>query len=208
MRGKFITFEGGEGCGKSTQVELLKEYLDDIGIDSVVCREPGGVGISERIREIILDPKSSGMDSMTELFLFLASRRQIVKEYILPRLKEGKWVVCDRFMDSSVVYQGICRGLGISLVEGLNRVVLEGLEPDITIFLDIRVEEGLERVRSRGKFDRLDRESMEFHSKVREGFIDLSNKYPNRIKKVDASGSKMLVNTRVIFDIMVNIFGI
>ena len=187
MRGKLITFEGGEGCGKTTQIYKLKEMLENYSIECVVSREPGGIPISEKIREILLDPNNHSMDKLTELLLFMASRRQNVEEFVRPNISKGVWVLCDRFMDSSIVYQGICRGLGISLVESLHNIVLEGMMPDLTLVLDIDAEKGVARAIQRGALSRLDKETIKFHQNVRAGFSLLCEKYPNRVYKINAN---------------------
>ena len=145
MKGIFITFEGIDGCGKSTQCELLKDYLTDNGKDFIFVREPGGTVIGERIREILLDKKNTQMTARTELMLFEAARAQITDEVIRPALEEGKTVICDRFFDSSSAYQGKARGMGMEFVSDLNMAATGGLKPDITFFFDISAEEALER---------------------------------------------------------------
>jgi len=180
MRGIFISFEGSEGSGKSTQARLLSDWLRTQGISTILTREPGGTPIGERIREVLLSPDHREMDPITELFLYLASRRQHIKELIEPSLKEGKIVITDRFSDSTMAYQGYGRGLDLSLIESLNRTATGGLSPDLTIVLDVDVREGLSR--NLGiKSDRLEIEDIEFHEKVRRGFIEISKKEPKRV---------------------------
>jgi dTMP kinase len=188
MRGKFITFEGGEGSGKSTQIKLLSNYLKTLGVPNMILREPGGVAISEQIRQVILDTKNQNMDSMVELFLFMASRRQNVIERIIPTLEEGCWVLCDRFHDSTTVYQGICRGLGLSLTDALNKLAIDRAVPDLTLWFDIDPEIGLSRIGTRGDLTRIDAESLEFHKNVREGYNTLYG-IEDRIHRVDAGRS-------------------
>jgi len=180
MRGIFISFEGSEGSGKSTQARLLSDWLRTQGISTILTREPGGTPIGERIREVLLSPDHREMDPITELFLYLASRRQHIKELIEPSLKEGKIVITDRFSDSTMAYQGYGRGLDLSLIESLNRTATGGLSPDLTIVLDVDVREGLSR--NLGiKSDRLEIEDIEFHEKVRKGFIEIAKKEPKRV---------------------------
>jgi len=180
MRGIFISFEGSEGSGKSTQARLLSDWLRTQGISTILTREPGGTPIGERIREVLLSPDHREMDPITELFLYLASRRQHIKELIEPSLKEGKIVITDRFSDSTMAYQGYGRGLDLSLIESLNRTATGGLSPDLTIVLDVDVREGLSR--NLGiKSDRLEIEDIEFHEKVRRGFIEIAKKEPKRV---------------------------
>jgi len=180
MRGIFISFEGSEGSGKSTQARLLSDWLRTQGISTILTREPGGTPIGERIREVLLSPDHREMDPITELFLYLASRRQHIKELIEPSLKEGKIVITDRFSDSTMAYQGYGRGLDLSLIESLNRTATGGLSPDLTILLDVDVREGLSR--NLGiKSDRLEIEDIEFHEKVRRGFIEIAKKEPKRV---------------------------
>jgi dTMP kinase len=187
--GKLITLEGGEGSGKSTQIKKIYDYLYEAGIDVIVCREPGGVKISEAIRSVVLHNEHRNIDSLTELLLFIASRRQVVKEIIEPALKKGQWIICDRYTDSSVVYQGIARGLGEMITNRLNQLAVEWCVPCLTILLDVDIDEGLERAGRRGELNRLDCESLEFHKKVREGYLRLWRKDPIRIRKVDANQS-------------------
>jgi dTMP kinase len=183
--GKLITFEGGEGCGKTTHIKLLKEYLEGKNIPCYVVREPGGVSISEEIRSIILNPKNTSMDSLTELLLFIAARRQVVSEITKPKLQEGIWVLCDRFIDSTTVYQGICRGIGIPLTEKLNKLAIGDVFPNLTIFLDLDAETSMSRVRDRVEdMSRLDLETIEFYKKVRMGYRELLKHNPKRIFKV------------------------
>ncbi len=172
-RGKLISFEGGEGAGKSVQVKRLRDRLSARGKNVVVVREPGGSVISEKIRQIVLSPKNTGMAYTTEVLLFQAARSQIYREIINPSLKLGKYVLADRTRDSSVVYQGIVRGFGRKLIEQLNDFSTESTYPDLTILLDIPVEAGLSRRNKSEKMDRLDMETKEFHEKVRAAYLNL-----------------------------------
>ena len=196
-RGLFISFEGGDGSGKSTQYRLFAEYLSSIGYDVVLTREPGGTRISERIRGLLLDPECSEMDDMTEALLFAAARAQHVRELIRPALEEGKTVLSDRFVDSSYVYQGMVRGLNES-VYVINDYALDGVAPDITFLLDISPEKGRSRNRSEGKDDRLEQQSLDFHRKVCDGFRALSEKFSDRFIVIDASGTVKEVHDEIV----------
>lgn len=196
-RGLFISFEGGDGSGKSTQYRLFAEHLSALGYDVVLTREPGGTKISERIRALLLDPGCSEMDDMTEALLFAAARAQHVAELIRPALEEGKTVLSDRFVDSSYVYQGMVRGLN-EAVYVINDYALDGVLPDITFLLDISPENGRSRNRSDGKDDRLEQQSLDFHSKVCGGFRDLAEKFSERFIVIDASGTVKEVHDEIV----------
>lgn len=188
MKGLFITFEGIDGCGKSTQCELLKDYLNDNGKDFIFVREPGGTVIGERIREILLDKKNSQMTARTELMLFEAARAQITDEVIRPALEEGKTVICDRFFDSSSAYQGMARGMGMDFVDGLNMAATGGLKPDVTFFFDISAEEALKRRGKRGEAsDRIELAGIKFQEDVRKGYLELAKNSGGRIVTIDAA---------------------
>ncbi|KPU27511.1 thymidylate kinase [Caloranaerobacter sp. TR13] len=187
MKGIFITVEGPDGSGKSTQIRLLEEYLKDKGYNVVVTREPGGTRISEDIRKIILDTSNTDMSPYTEALLYAASRAQHVYETILPALKEGKIVICDRFVDSSLVYQGFARGLGIEKIKEINDFATEGLKPDVTLFFDIDIDTALKRIGNRTTKDRLDKENIEFHRKVYEGYMKIKEIYSHRIEVINAA---------------------
>lgn len=187
-RGLFITLEGPEGSGKSTIIRMIEDYLNKKGVRYVSTREPGGIDIAEQIREVILNKKNTAMDRRTEALLYAASRRQHMIERVIPSLKEGKIVICDRFVDSSLAYQGYGRGIGIEEVMKINEFAIEGYMPDLTIYLDVEPKLGLDRI-SKNKdreINRLDLEKLDFHNKVREGYLKLLEEYPNRIIKVDA----------------------
>jgi dTMP kinase len=188
----FITMEGGEGSGKSTAIKEIVDRLTQEGYQVVLTREPGGTPISEEIRNIILDKKNTEMDPKTEALLYAASRRQHIVEKILPALKAGKIVICDRFLDSSLAYQGGARGLGIDEVYQMNQFATEGLLPDLTILFDIKPEEGLERIAANSgrEVNRLDVEKLEFHKKVRSSFHELVKRFPDRYVVIDASLSR------------------
>jgi len=179
-RGLFIVFEGPEGAGKSTQANLLYEYLKSEGYDVVLTREPGGTKLAEAVRKIILSPKMK-IFPMTELLLYEAARAQHIEEVIKPSLQKNKIVICDRFADASVVYQGYARGIGTKFVEKLNKLIVRDYLPDITFVLDISPKKGLRRIKLNRKtsFDRLEQENIKFHTKIREGYLNLAKKRKN-----------------------------
>lgn len=191
MNGSFITVEGPEGAGKSTVLAVLAKRLEEDGVPVVITREPGGIKIAEQIREVILHTENTEMDERTEALLYAAARRQHLVEKVLPALREGKVVLCDRFINSSLAYQGKGRGIGMDAIEEINAFAIEDHMPDLTLYFDIEPEEGLKRINQhKGReVNRLDLESVGFHHKVREGYLELVNKYPNRIQVVDASRS-------------------
>ncbi|MCY6370268.1 dTMP kinase [Clostridium ganghwense] len=188
-KGVFITLEGPDGSGKSTIIKLVEGYLSEKGIDYISTREPGGINIAEQIRNVILDKSNTAMDGRCEALLYAASRRQHLAERVIPALKEGKVVICDRFVDSSLAYQGYARGLGIDEVMQINEFAIEGYMPDFTLYLDVEPEVGLERIAKNKdrEVNRLDLEKIDFHKRVREGYFILLEKYSNRIRKVDAN---------------------
>jgi len=186
-RGFFITFEGGDGSGKSTQIGILRDRLTEAGYDVILTREPGGTQISEKIRELILDPDNSEMDDMTEAMLYAAARAQLVRQLIKPALEEGKVVICDRFVDSSIAYQAFGRGLG-DAVGVINTYAVDDCMPDLTILLRLDPERGSDRIAGRAH-DRIEQASDEFHRKVYEGYLKLEEMYPDRILGIDASGT-------------------
>src|SRR6056297_1115827 len=191
MKGKFITFEGPDGSGKGTIIKYVKKFLEKNKIDYILTREPGGIEISEEIREIILNKNHLSMDERTEALLYAAARRQHLVEIVKPALNIGKIVICDRFVDSSLAYQGYARGIGIDEVLKINEFAIAGLMPDLTIFLNVRPEVGLERINKskvRQK-DRLDLESLDFHKRVYEGYQEVLKQYPDRIISIDAEQS-------------------
>lgn len=188
----FITLEGPEGSGKTTAVETAVKKLEELGYSIVRTREPGGTPISEEIRNVILDKKNTMMDPRTEALLYAASRRQHLVEKVWPSIKEGKIVICDRFLDSSLAYQGGARGLGIDEVLNINLFATENTWPDLTLLFDITPEEGLKRIASNSQreVNRLDLEKLEFHHKVRDSFLLLAKRYPDRFVIIDASQSR------------------
>ena len=193
-RGKFITFEGGEGCGKSTQVARLKDALEADGVKVVLVREPGGTWLSEEIRRLIKDQDEDAPCDRAELLLFLAARAQLVRNVIRPALEAGEWVVSDRFSDSTFAYQGYGRGLPLDVIRTVNDFACDGLVPDFTIFLDVSPETSLVRRRRREastneSADRIEREGGGFHERIRRGFAEIAAAEPERVATVDANGS-------------------
>ena len=188
-KGFLVSLEGPEGAGKTSVLEALIPILEDRGVKVLTTREPGGVLIGEKIREVILDPSHTEMDPKTELLLYIASRRQHLVEKVLPALAAGKLVIMDRFIDSSVAYQGFGRGLDIEAIDWLNEFATDGLKPDLTLYFDIEVEEGLARIaaNSNREVNRLDMEGLDLHRKVRQGYLSLLEREGNRIEKIDAS---------------------
>lgn len=201
MQGLFISMEGPDGAGKSTQIELLKSYLADKGYKVVITREPGGTTISEAIREVILNKDYSEMCDNTELLLYAAARAQLVHEVIRPALEEGNAVICDRFVESSVVYQGIGRGLGIDTVYAVNEYALQGLRPQLTILLDLDAEEGLRRKKNQAELDRMEAAGIEFHKKVAEGYRTLAERDPARIMRISATLPKEEIHAKIVEEI-------
>ena len=192
--GKFISFEGGEGCGKSTQVKKLKAALEAQGIEVVLTREPGGTPLAEKIRSLLKDEEEDAPCDRAELLLFLAARAQLVRNVIRPALAAGKWVVSDRFSDSTFAYQGYGRGLDLGAIANANDFATGGLRPDLTLWLDVEPEVAAARMRSRETAtntaaDRIERAGAEFHARLRAGFAALAAAEPERIVKIDASGS-------------------
>lgn len=186
-KGLFITFEGPDGCGKTTVCRKVYEMLLENGIEAIHTREPGGIDIAEQIRDVILDPKNTAMDAKTEALLYAASRRQHLVQKVLPALAEGKVVVCERFIDSSLAYQGYGRQIGFDEVLSINEFAIGDTFPDITIYLDVNEEVGLSRIKNRSFKDRLDIESIEFHHRVNEGYAKVVEHFKDRIRVVDAS---------------------
>lgn len=191
MSGLFITLEGPEGSGKTTIAHMISEKLKEDGYEVLYTREPGGIDIAEQIRQVILDKKNTAMDAKTEALLYAASRRQHLVEKVVPALKANKIVLCDRFVDSSLVYQGVARGLGIDTVYQMNLFAIEDVMPNLTIFFDVKPEIGLARINAdqNREVNRLDLETLDFHHKVYEGYVQVAKHFKDRIQTVDASQS-------------------
>jgi dTMP kinase len=203
VKGKFITFEGIEGSGKSSQITLLAEYLQARGREVVLTREPGGTPIADQIRKILLDPGNSALDPTAELLLYGASRAQHLREVVLPALASAAVVLCDRFTDATIAYQGHGRGLDLALIDTINRIVTAGIRPDLTIVLDLGASLGLARARGRNSRQglqqeaRFENENLIFHNKVRQGYLALASQDPSRIRIVDASLKPAEVQDRI-----------
>jgi dTMP kinase len=199
MKGRFITFEGSEGCGKSTQSKLLYRYLKNKGYRVVYIREPGGTKISEKIRKVLLDP-ANHISSICEVLLYMAARAQVVSEIIQPALDKGKIVICDRFLDSTIAYQGYGLGMDIKFIRHTGNVATRGIHPDLTLLMDLPVIEGLKH-RKYSK-DRIERRSLIYHSRVRKGYLKLASLEPKRIKvvKVDKDKNKTQDEIRKLVD--------
>jgi dTMP kinase len=195
-KGKFITLEGSEGSGKSTQSALILDYLKKAGHDVMPLREPGGVRISESIRNLLLDAKNTAMSNECETLLYMAARGQIVEEVILPALKAGKIIVCDRFLDSTIAYQGYGNGVDVKFIKQLGKFVTKGVTPDLTLLFDIDTAKGLSRTNAQK--DRIELRPLEYHNKVRKGYLALAKAHPKRIKviKVDAPKEEIFERVR------------
>lgn len=198
MQGKFITIEGCEGVGKSTQLALLKEYFANKGIDAIFTREPGGTDIAEQIRGIILNANNKALTPVTELLLYAAARRQHTEEKIIKALQEGKVVVCDRYADSTVAYQGFARNLDKDLIERLNQIAMANVKIDLTLFLDLDPEKGFARKGGADKNDRLENEKIDFHKRVYQGFVAIAEKDKERVARIDSSVSKEEVFAQIV----------
>lgn len=199
MQGIFISMEGPDGSGKTTQIELLKTYLEEHGYDEVlITREPGGTRISEAVREIILNKEYMEMGYMTEAFLYASARAQLVSEVIAPALAAGKAVISDRFVDSSVVYQGMARGLGVQKIYDLNAFATQGIMPQLTIHLDLPAKVGISRKKNQAELDRMELQTIEFHEKVSEGYRELAKLSPDRITTIDATLSIEEIHGKIV----------
>jgi len=193
---KLITFEGIDGCGKSTQMRLLEQYLTELGLAVVSTREPGGTELGKKIRSALLDGVEGSVEPLAELLLYAADRAQHVRQVIMPALAEGKVVLSDRFYDATTVYQGYARGFDLALVNQLNELAAGGLKPDLTLLFDLDVETGLKRTWERGdktggaaaRPDRLDQEPMEFHERVRKAYLEIAAREPQRFRVIPATG--------------------
>lgn len=200
MRGKFITFEGGEGAGKTTQAKLLAEALEKAGVETLQTREPGGTFGAEAIRDLVLEGTSDRWSGMTELLLMYAARLDHLEKLIKPALARGVWVISDRFADSSLAYQGHARGLGAKHVKAVHSAVMDGFEPDLTILFDMDPVLAQKRVETRGEsLTRFDAESLDFHKTLRKAFLEIAEENPNRIHTLDADGSRENVQNRILF---------
>lgn len=198
MKGKFITFEGCEGVGKSRQIKLLEEYLINHGIEYYLTREPGGTDISEQIRSVILDGKNVAMSDECEALLYAAARAQLIRQEIEPRLKNGELVFCDRYVDSSLAYQGKARGLGYDFVKRINSFAFENFMPDLTLFLNLSPEMAFARKGGADSADRLEVSGMAFHEKVYQGYLEIAKENPERFAVIDASGSKAETHAKIV----------
>ncbi len=187
IRGKFITLEGGEGVGKTTNIAFIKDYLQQHNISVVVTREPGGTALAEKIRHLLLDKDSEAISEHAELLLIFAARAQHIKHVIEPALSQGRWVLCDRFTDATYAYQGGGRNMRISSIEWLENLVQGNLKPDLTVLLDAPVEIGIERARVRGVFDRFESEKISFFESVRRAYLLQAELHPERIKLIQAN---------------------
>jgi dTMP kinase len=209
-----ISFEGIEGCGKTTQVDLLHNFLISQGYSCLVTREPGGTKIGDQIRSVLLHSGNSDLTLKAELFLYLASRAQHVAEVILPALKEGKVILCDRFIDSTVVYQGLVQGIDPTVIDDLNRMVTAGIKPDLTFIIDCPVEMGLKRAWGRVEIEdqrvddlRFESKDLDFHRKVRNGYLELARKEPERIKVIDGNRDIMVIHKEIASLVMKHLRG-
>ena len=196
-KGKFITIDGVEGAGKSTQIDLICSYLHQKGIEVVRTREPGGTAVGEKIRSVLLDVENQEMHSDTELLLMFSSRNELIQNKIIPALNEGFWVVSDRFTDASFAYQGGGRMLNLDRIDKLADWVLGDFKPDLTLFLDVSVEVGMERIESRAAKDRIELEEIAFFERVRSVFVSRSEAFPDRIKLIDANDSVEGIQSKI-----------
>ncbi|MFN6566473.1 dTMP kinase [Dendronalium sp. ChiSLP03b] len=199
MGGRFIVFEGVEGCGKTSQMQLCCQWLQSNGIPVAVTREPGGTELGLELRRLLLEKsEDKPVAEVTELLLYAADRSQHVAQELKPNLAAGKYILCDRYTDSTIAYQGYGRGLNMSLIEQLNHIATGGLESDLTIWLDVDVEVGLARKRgSEAELDRIEQEAIAFHRRVQQGYAELAASYPSRIVRVDGSFSKEAVQQKI-----------
>ena len=207
MSGLFITLEGPDGSGKTTCANRVCEKLQQQGYEVLHTREPGGIEISEKIRSLILDPQNTMMDAKTEALLYAASRRQHLVEKVFPALAEGKIVICERFLDSSLAYQGYGRQLGFDDVLAINLFAIDNTYPDLTIYLDIDEQAGLDRLKDRSFKDRLDQESLAFHQRVAQGYQEVLKRFASRIRVIDASKDRETVadeSLSIILDLLNN----
>lgn len=197
MRGLFITLEGGDGAGKSTQIKNIKSFFEKKGLVVVHTREPGGTPISEKLRDILLDSNNREMEAVTEMLIYAAARAQHVRELVMPQLEKGSIVICDRFLDSSIAYQTYGRKLG-DMVEIVNGYATDGLTPDLTFWMDIDPDAGKERVSKMGDFDRLEMEERDFHYRVYDGYKKIAENNPERVKRIDAMRSVEEISEEIV----------
>lgn len=200
-KGKFITFEGCEGSGKSTQIALIKKYLDDNNIDYIFTREPGGTSISEKIRSVILDVNNKEMCNECEALLYASARAQLINEKIIPALNEGKLVFCDRYLDSSMAYQAHARGLGEEFLKNINAYAIKNCYPDYTVFLNISPKEAFKRKGGMDKDDRLEQSGMDFHNRVYEGYLKILEKEGDRFISIEPTGSVEDTHQKIISEL-------
>lgn len=186
-RGKFITLEGGEGVGKSTNLNFIKQQLDNAGIQVVVTREPGGTPFAEKIRQLLLENSEETISEQTELLLMFAARAQHIHQVIHPALEQGQWVLCDRFTDATYAYQGYGRNMDLQMIAWLEGKVQKGLKPDLTLLLDAPIDVGMERANKRGELDRFEKEKQDFFERVRAGYQERAKKLPQQIKLINAN---------------------
>ncbi|MCE2907199.1 MAG: dTMP kinase [Anabaena sp. CoA2_C59] len=198
MSGKLIVFEGVEGCGKTTQMQLCFQWLESLNISVLLTREPGGTELGKDLRALLLEKSlSKPVGEITELLLYAADRAQHIEEELKPNLDTGKFILCDRYTDSTIAYQGYGRGLDMSLINNLNQIATGGLKSDITIWLDVDVEVGLSRKRGQTKLDRIEQETMDFHRRVQQGYTELAVSNPSRIVKIDGNYNQDIVQKNI-----------
>jgi len=197
QKGLFITFEGTDGSGKTTQIRLVEEYIKKTGREVVLSREPGGTRVSELIRDLILSPENTEIVPLTETILYAASRAQHIAQVIKPAIEAGKVVICDRFVDSSYAYQGGGRGVDLKIIADINRLAIEGMIPDITFFLDIEPDIAIERRINATGADRIEQENIDFHRRVYSGYKKMASLYPDRIKTIDANRTIQEISSEI-----------
>ena len=208
MNGKFIVFEGVEGCGKTTQLQRTRQWLTNSGwlptLQSkrllkqlIATREPGGTDLGAGVRQLLLNPAKELIHDRAELLLYAADRAQHVESFLRPHLADGAMILCDRYTDSTIAYQGYGRGLDFALIDQLNQMATQGLESDLTLWLDLDVKRGLARTQKRGASDRIEQATLEFHQRVQQGFADLAEKNPDRIVRIDADRSELEVAEQI-----------
>ena len=198
MNGKLIVFEGVEGCGKTTQIQLCSQWLESLNISVVLTREPGGTELGKDLRRLLLEKSpNKPVGEVTELLLYAADRAQHIEEELKPNLATGKYILCDRYTDSTIAYQGYGRGLNMSIINQLNQIATGGLKSDLTIWLDVDVEVGLSRKRGQATLDRIEQETIAFHRRVQQGYTELAGSYPSRIMRVDGTSSQDIVQQSI-----------